>query len=133
MFRQYYTSPFQGGDNPLRVGTIAAGTIFHIHHCRKSTRPWILEAFLNGEYTAARRNPRTGHWENVFISGRSDLAVLRSLTNGLRRTLTVNHLQHMVEEGAAPEARYPTLPDVTRFYRRNRSILAEATNVARAA
>ncbi|GAN88773.1 MAG: hypothetical protein ABF876_14130 [Acetobacter aceti] len=30
MIRQYYTSPFQGGNNPLRVGTIASGTIFRL-------------------------------------------------------------------------------------------------------
>lgn len=125
MLRQYYTSPFQGGDNPLRVGTIAAGTIFRIPRSLRNAQaradasasePYIVESFLNGTYAAACRNPVTGHWEDRTISGRSDLAILRSLACGARMTCSVSWLRALEDAGAAPDSRYPSLPDVARYH-----------------
>ncbi|NHN93262.1 hypothetical protein [Acetobacter sicerae] len=129
MIRQYYTSPFQGGDNPLRVGTVASGSIFRLPAPVSGrpwrTTPWIVESFLNGKMGAAVRNPVTGFWEDRYIRGRSDLAILRSLASGRRVTMAVRHLEHMDEEGMG-EGRYPGLPDVSRFHNRyrNRSLVA---------
>ncbi|AOX21611.1 hypothetical protein [Kozakia baliensis] len=128
MIRQYYTSPFQGGDNPLRIGTVATGNIFHLPsgpipagRMVQPTRPWIVEGFLNGLYTAAGRDPRTGKWFNRVISGRSDLAILRCLSDGRRQTLAVRVLRHCAELGSEdPENRPPALPDLARCYGRRR-------------
>ena len=59
---------------------IAVGSIYYLQDrgfyqdrfggraiCRN---PWIVEAFLNGTFHAARRNPATGFWEDAVISGR---------------------------------------------------------------
>jgi hypothetical protein len=134
MLRQYFASRFMGGNNPLRIGTIAVGNIYYIQDngwwrdryrgapiCRS---PWIVEAFLNGVYTAARRNPDTGRWENLYIAGRSDLAIVRSLRTGKRQTVTVRVLQLADDEGH--HRVWPTYPDhpathlVERFLNRRR-------------
>lgn len=119
MIRQYYTSPFQGGNNPLRVGTIASGTIFRLPAPVSGrpyrTRPWIVECFLNGTMGVAALNPVTGLWEDRYMRGRSDLVVLRSLANARRVTVAVRYLERMSEEGLG-EGHYPDLPDVNRFH-----------------
>lgn len=121
MIRQYFTSPFMGGYNPLHIGTIAAGSIYYLQNdgwwrdryrgrpvCRE---PWIVEAFLNGTLGAARRDPRTGFWQDLYISGRSDLAVVRSLRNGKRRSITVRVLRAHDDAGLTPEpTNYPDRP-----------------------
>lgn len=89
MIRQYGAYRARGGSNPLRVGTIAVGTIVYLQDqsffrdpyasqlvCRT---PWQLEGYLNGQLHASRRNRDTGLWESAFRSGRSDMAVVRSL------------------------------------------------------
>ncbi|GEN64525.1 MULTISPECIES: hypothetical protein [Acetobacter] len=124
MNRQYYTSPFQGSDNPLRVGTVPVGAIFYLPAPQRG-RPerasrWIVEAFLNGTQAAAARHPQTGLWEDRYISGRSDLAVMRSLRDGRRTHLSVRLLEQMVLEGNGPGT-YPDLPDVSRFHNRYRN------------
>jgi len=126
MIRQYYTSPFLGGDNPLRVGTIATGNVYHIPagpiptgRMTPRTRPWIVEGFLNGVYTAAGRDPHTGRWFDRVISGRSDLAVLRCLSNGRRQSVAVHLLRHYEDAGHEDIGnRRPVVPDLDRFYRR---------------
>ncbi len=89
MIRQYYAQRARGGDNPLRVGTVAAGSIFYLQDegffrdryggtavCRT---PWQVLGFLNGTMGAAPRNRDTGRWEDAYRSGRSDVALMRSL------------------------------------------------------
>jgi len=128
MIRQYFAQRFQGGTNPLRVGVVAAGSIFYLqdegffrdrHGGRAVCRtPWIVESFLNGQCHAARRNPATGCWLDTFISGRSDMAVIRSLRDGCRRQVAVRTLQLHDDLGLSKEpTNYPPLPDL-RFYRR---------------
>jgi hypothetical protein len=120
MLRQYFASRFMGGNNPLRIGSIAVGSIYFIQddgwwRDRYRTRPvcrnpWIVEAFLNGVCAAARKNPNTGRWEDLFITGRSDLAIVRSLRDGRRKTIAV-HLLHLADD----EGHYrtcPTYPDL---------------------
>jgi hypothetical protein len=121
MIRQYYAQRCRGGHNPLRVGVIPAGAIFYVQDdswwrdrfrgrpvCRE---PWIVEAFLNGTTGAGRRNRETGLWEDVFIAGRSDMAVIRSLRNGRRRQIAVRVLILLKDEGLRrDEATYPDLP-----------------------
>ena len=128
MIRQYFAQRFQGGANPLRVGVVAVGSIFYLqdegffrdHHggrtiCRE---PWIVEAFLNGQHLAARRDPTTGRWLDTFISGRSDMAVVRSLRNGRRQQVAVRTLQLHDDLGLTKQpSGYPSLPNL-RFYRR---------------
>ena len=109
MIRQYYAQRCRGGDNPLRVGVIPVGAIFYVQEdcwwrdrfrgrpvCRE---PWIVEAFLNGTIGAGRRNRETGLWESVFIAGRSDTAVIRSLRTGRRRPIAVRVLILHEDEG----------------------------------
>ena len=122
MIRQYYAQRCRGGHNPLRVGVIPTGAIFYVQedhwwrdrfrgrpNCRE---PWILEAFLNGTLGAGRRNPETGLWESVFIAGRSDMAVIRSLRTGRRRQIAVRLLIVHEEAGLRrDEATYPDLPE----------------------
>lgn len=119
MFRLYHSTPFQGGFNPLRVGTIARGAIFRFPSPRSGrphrTVPWIVEAFLNGTQAAADRNPVTGVWEDRYISGRSYLAVIRCLANTQRSCVSVRMLMQLEEEGQGGGA-YPDLPDVARFH-----------------
>jgi hypothetical protein len=121
MIRQYYAQRCRGGHNPLRVGVIPVGAIFYIQDdcwwrdrfrgrpvCRE---PWIVEAFLNGTIGAGRRNRETGLWESVFIAGRSDMAVIRSLRTGRRRQIAIRFLiLHEGEGLRRDEATYPDLP-----------------------
>ena len=137
MIRQYGAQRCRGGNNPLRVGVVAAGTIFYLQNreffdarhggqavCRV---PWQVEAFLNGTVGAARRNRVTGLWESTFWAGRSDMAVVRSLRDRRQvrhvavRTL-IAHDDLGLTKGMAA---YPSLPDVARFRRaRARSLAA---------
>ena len=77
MIRQYYAQRAQGGDNPLRVGVIAVGSIYYLQDqscfrdpsggqavCRT---PWQVQGFLNSTLAAARRNRDTGLWESTQI------------------------------------------------------------------
>ena len=126
MLRQYYAQRCRGGDNPLRVGVIAVGSIYYLQdqgffHDRYGGRavcrtPWIVEAFLNGTMAAARRNRDTGLWEDVYTIGRSDMALVRSLRDCSRvqevavRTLIVHDDRGLWKE----PTQYPTLPDTSR-------------------
>lgn len=121
MIRQYYAQRCRGGCNPLRVGVIPAGAIFYIQDdgwwrdryrgrpvCRES---WIVEAFLNGTVGAGRRNAKTGRWEDVYVAGRSDMALVRSLRTGRRRQIAVRVLILHEDEGRRrDEGAYPDLP-----------------------
>lgn len=129
MIRQYHASRSRGGPNPLRVGVIAIGSIYYLQDevfyrdrygaAAVCQTPWIVEAFLNGTLAAARRNPTTGRWEDRVISGRSDMAVVRSLRDGRRQTVSVRTLIIHDDEGLSKlPTRYPDLPDLDRFYRR---------------
>ena len=99
MIRQYHAHRRQGGANPLGIGVVAAGTIVYLQDegwwrdrdrgrpaCRN---PWIVTAFLNGICAAARRNRDTGLWEDVHVSRRSDMAIVRSLRDGRQRLIAV--------------------------------------------
>ncbi len=127
MIRQYYAQQARGGDNPLRVGTVAAGSIFYLQDdkffrdrfggmavCRT---PWQVLGFLNGTMGAARRNRDTGRWEDAYRSGRSDMALVRSLRDArLVRTVAVRLLALHDELGLVKQPTlYPALPDVQRF------------------
>ncbi|ACB97279.1 hypothetical protein [Beijerinckia indica] len=121
MIRQYYAQRCQGGDNPLRVGTIAIGSIYYIQptcwwrdrfrgkaECRE---PWIVEGFFNGLMGAAIKDPLTGYWENRYVSRRSDTALIRSLRTGRRRTTLVHTLILHDDEGLTKgPTHYPDLP-----------------------
>ena len=127
MIRQYYAQRAQGGDNPLRVGVIAVGSIYHLQDqsyfrdpyggqavCRT---PWQVQGFLNGTLAAARRNRDTGSWEDTYRSGRSDMALVRSLRDRrIVRRVSVHALIVHDDLGLSkgPTA-YPTLPDLRRF------------------
>ena len=127
MIRQYFANPRQGGSNPLGIGVIPIGATYYLQdneffHARYGGRavcrnPWQVEAFLNGIVAAGRRNEETGKWEDVFISHRSDMAIVRSLRDGRRCRIAVRLLILHDELGLAREpTAYPTLPDI-RFYR----------------
>lgn len=132
MIRQYYAQRCRGGHNPLRVGVIPTGAIFYIQDdgwwrdryrgrpvCRQ---PWIVEAFLNGTLGAGRRNAETGLWESVFVAGRSDMAVVRSLRTGRRREIAVRLLVLHEDMGLRrDEATYPDLPQ-EQYHPRLRSV-----------
>lgn len=123
MNRQYGAQRWQGGSNPLRVGTIPAGAVFYLQDdgwwrdryrgaptCRN---PWIVEGFLNGQLHASRRNQDTGRWESTYRAGRSDTAVVRSLRDGRRQHVAVRVLILHEEEGLAVQpVGYPSLPDL---------------------
>jgi len=124
MIRQYLAQRCRGGDNPLRVGVIPTGAIFYIqddHWWRDRYRgrpicrePWIVEAFLNGTVGAGRRSSKTGVWESVFVAGRSDMAVLRSLRTGRLRQIAIRLLILHEDEGLRrDEVSYPDLPRET--------------------
>ena len=127
MIRQYGAQRHQGGDNPLRVGVVAVGSIFYLQDeaffrdrhggtavCRT---PWMVEGLLNGPVGAAWRNHDTGRWEDTFRSGRSDMALVRSLRDRRRvrqvavRTLILHDDLGLTKGITA----YPTLPDVQRL------------------
>ena len=123
MMRQYGAHRRMGGHNPLGVGVIAVGSIFYLQDraffsnrfggqavCKT---PWQVQGFLNGVLHAARRNRDTGLWEDRYRSGRSDLAVIRSLRDGQQRTVAVRLLLLHEEQGLTKGyAAYPTLPDL---------------------
>jgi len=125
--RQYGAHRRRGGHNPLGVGVVAVGSVFNLQDesffrdryggravCRN---PWQVEAYLNGVLHAARRDPDTGRWRDSVWSGRSDMAVVRSLRDGRRRTVAVRLLVLHEELGLTKGATaYPTLPNL-RFYR----------------
>ena len=127
MIRQYFAHRRRGGCNPLGVGVILVGAIFYIQNegwwrdryrgapiCRN---PWMLEAFLNGTLAAARRNPETGMWQDLYLAGRSDTALVRSLRDGRRHRIAVRVLILHEEHGlAAQPCPYPDLPSL-RLYR----------------
>ncbi len=127
MLRHYYAQRRRGGVNPLGVGVVAIGSIYRLNHdftCDDETpsdkrrTSWIVEGFLNGQCHAARRDRATGRWISLFISGRSDMAVIRSLRTGRRRSVPIRVLQQHDDHGLwrDPTA-YPSLPDL-RLYRR---------------
>ncbi len=127
MIRQYYAQRARGGDNPLRVGVVAVGSLFYLQDdgfsrdryggtavCRI---PWQVLGFLNGTMGAARRNRDTGRWEDAYLSGRSDMALVRSLRDSrLVRQVAVRTLVLHDDLGLVKQpSLYPTLPDVRRF------------------
>lgn len=123
MIRQYGAQRSIGGCNPLRVGTIPSGAIFHLQDeswwrdCYRGSpirrEPWMVEGFLNGTVGAGRRNAETGRWEDVVIAGRSDVAVIRSLRTGRRRQIAVRILVLHEDTGLRADAgTYPTLPAI---------------------
>ncbi len=126
--RQYWAQRRRGGANPLGVGVIAVGAAYYLQDpgwlgdrcpgppvCRV---PWQVEGFTNGLLHAARRDPETRQWQDSCWSGRSDMAVVRSLRDGRRRTVAVRLLVLHDDLGLAKGiAAYPTLPDL-RLYRR---------------
>ena len=102
MIRQYHAQRRRGGNNPRGIGVIDVGTIFYLQDegwwrdryrgmpiCRN---PWIVTAFLNGTMGAARRNRATGVWEDVYLAGRSDMAVVQSLRDGRHRQIAIRTL-----------------------------------------
>ncbi len=127
MMRQYGAQRRRGGANPLGVGTVAVGSMFYLQDaaffndrygghaiCKV---PWQVEGFLNGMLHASRRDPDTRQWRSSFWSGRSDMAVVRSLRDGRQRTVAVRRLLLHDDLGLTKGvANYPTLPDL-RFYR----------------
>ena len=129
MIRQYGAQRARGGDNPLRVGVIAVGSIYYIQadgffrDCWSSRAvcrcPWQVEGFLNGILAAARRNRDTGVWEDTHRSGRSDMALVRSLRDRriVRQVLVRTLILHDDLGLSKGPTAYPTLPDVWRFRR----------------
>jgi hypothetical protein len=102
MIRQYHAQGRRGGNNPRGIGVIDVGTIFYLQDegwwrdryrgapiCRN---PWIVTAFLNGTIGAGRRNRSTGLWEDVYLAGRSDMAVVQSLRDSRRGEVAVRIL-----------------------------------------
>jgi len=78
---------------------------------------WIVEGFLNGTMGAARRNRDPGLWEDAYRSGRSDMALVRSLRDRrLLRQIAVRTLILHEDLGLTKGVTaYPTLPDVHRL------------------
>jgi hypothetical protein len=127
VIRQHFAHRRRGGCNPLGVGVIPVAAIFYIQDegwwrdryrgapiCRN---PWIVEAFLNGTLAAARRDPETGMWQDRYLAGRSDTALVRSLRDGRRHRIAVRVLILHEEHGlAAQPCAYPNLPN-PRLYR----------------
>ncbi len=143
MMRQYGAQSRRGGNNPLGVGVVAVRSLFYLQDesffrdrygrravCRN---PWQLETYLNGVLHAIRRDPDTGRWRDSVWSGRSDMAVVRSLRDGRRRTVAVRLLALHDELGLTKgTTAYPMLPDL-RFYRCRPRTLPSATARERAA
>ncbi len=127
MMRHYGAQRRRGGANPLGVGTVAVGALFYLQDAAFFSNrygghaickvPWQVEGFLNGLLHASRRDPDTGQWRSSFCRGRSDMAVVRSLRDGRRRTVSVRLLLLHDDQGLTKGIpQYPTLPDL-RFYR----------------
>lgn len=128
MMRQYRAQRCRGGVNPLGVGVIAVGSIYYVQEeaffrdryrlCAVRRTPWVVEAFLNGTCSAARRNPETGLWESTVRSGRSDFALVRSLRDRrVVRRISVHWLIVHDDLGLWKQpTRYPALPDLARFH-----------------
>ena len=123
MIRQYHAHLARGGNNPLRVGVTPIGAIFYLQvdgffrddFAGPAVRrtPWIVEGFLNCAMGAARRNRDTGLWEDTYRTGRSDLALVRSMRDRrITRLVAVRilqlHEEHMLWK---EKPRCPTLPD----------------------
>ena len=127
MIRQYQAQQAHGGDNPLRVGTVAVGSTFYLQDDRffrdrfggtaVCRTPWQVLGFLNGMMGAARRNRDTGCWEDTYRSGRSDMALVRSLRDArLVREVAVRILVLHDDLGLIKQPTpYPALPDMRRF------------------
>jgi hypothetical protein len=121
VIRQYFAHRRRGRNNPLGVGVIPVGAIFYIQEGWWRDRyrgaaichnPWIVEAFLNGTLAAARRDPETGMWQDLYLAGRSDTALVRSLRDGRRHRVAVRALILHEEHGlAAQPCAYPDLPN----------------------
>jgi hypothetical protein len=135
MIRQYYAQRRQGGDNPKGVGVIAVGSIYYLQNdsywrdrfrgAPVSRNPWIVLAFLNGVVAASRRSVATGKWEDVFVSGRSDVALVRSLRDGRIRKIAVRTLILHDDLGMCKQAtKYPSLPRLSDRKLRRRPIAA---------
>jgi hypothetical protein len=76
----------------------------------------MVTAFLNGTVAAGRRNRDTGLWEDVYVSRRSDMAIVRSLRDGRERRVAVRTLILHDDEGLVRQpSLYPTLPNL-RFW-----------------
>ena len=132
MLRQYFAQRCRGGDNPLRIGTIAIGAIYYIQpdHWRRERyrgaptcrEPWMVDAFFNGTVEAAYRDPETREWRSLYIRGRSDFALIRSLRSGRKQRIAVRTLQLHDDEGLSPGLQNdPTLPQaalVERYFSR---------------
>ena len=127
MIRAYGASGCRPGNNPLRVGVIAVGNIFYLQdqayfrsrypQAPVCKTPWIVEAFLNEQLGASSCDPNTGHWRSSPWSGRNDTAVVRSLRDGRRLTVTT-HILQVHEDRSLTHGfnNYPSLPDL-RLYR----------------
>jgi hypothetical protein len=135
MIRQYYAQRRRGGDNPKGVGVIAVGSIYYLQNdsywrdrfrgMPVSRNPWIVLAFLNGVVAASRRSVATGKWEDVFVSGRSDVALVRSLRDGRIRKIAVRTLILHDDLGMCKQAiKYPSLPQLSDRKLRLRPIAA---------
>jgi hypothetical protein len=102
-----------------RIDLLPAGSwIFHDRFGGRAVcrNPRIVKAFLNGTFAAARRKRGTGHWEDAAISGRSDMAVIGSLRDGRRTTVTVRFLELHDDLGLTKQPTiYPSLPDLRCF------------------
>ena len=143
MMRQYGGQRRRGGANPLGVGVIAVGAIYYLQDpgwfsdrtpgppvCKV---PWKVEGFTNGLLHAVRRDPETRQWRDSYWSGRSDMAVVRSLRDGRRRTVAVRLLVLHDDLGLTKGvAAYPSLPDL-RLYRCRPRTLAPSPRLDRAA
>ena len=132
MMREYKAQRRRGGANPLGVGVIAVGSSYYVQdegyfrdRCSPSLvckDPWQVESFTNSVMHAARRNCDTGQWEDTYRSGRSDLAVVRSLRDGRRQTVAVRLLVLHDDLGLSKGiAAYPTLPDLQLYHHRPRT------------
>ena len=140
MLRHYFAQRCRGGDNPLRIGTIAIGSIYYVqpdHWWRERFRgkadcrePWMVEAFFNGTIEAARRDPETREWRSLYITGRSDFALIRSLRTGRVQRISVRNLHLHDDEGLSHSVQnYPTLPPpslVERYFRRRHGFIPAA-------
>ena len=142
MNRQYYAPRCMGGANPLRIGVIAAGSIYYLQDLEFFSRfggpatcrdPWMVESFVNGTIAAARRNKESGMWEDVYFAGRSDAAIVRSLRSGRRVQISVRLLILHDDLGLTKGVtNHPTRPDM-RLYRRNPRPKVSPPLLARAA